>query len=167
MVSQNAALAGVPAALVTSTIETATLVAAGGAAAAIVSTEVAAVTEGLLKAMLMSKLRIAVGSVLALVIFCTGVSGQALLALAEPPKAAPPLAGQGQPAIPAADEWASRLLAEKFAETQKLIKPQPGESRWREIPWQTSLWEARQLAAAEAKPIFLWFGSGGSPACHT
>jgi len=75
--------------------------------------------------------------------------------------------GQGQPADPAADSWASHALAEKFADVQKLIKPQPGESRWMEIPWLTSLWEARQKAAAEGKPIFVWFGSGGSPACHT
>jgi len=65
------------------------------------------------------------------------------------------------------DTWASRALAERFNEIQKLIKPQPGESRWMEIPWQTSLWTARGLAAKEGKPIFLWFGSGGSPACHT
>ena len=32
---------------------------------------------------------------------------------------------------------------------------------------EISLWEARQKAAAEGKPMFVWFGSGGSPACHT
>jgi hypothetical protein len=63
--------------------------------------------------------------------------------------------------------WASRVLAERFAETQQLIEPQPGESRWREIPWQTSLWEARQLAAAAGKPMFVWSGSGGAPCAPT
>lgn len=66
-----------------------------------------------------------------------------------------------------ADVWANRLLVEDFAGIQKLIKPQPGESRWMEVPWQTSLWEARQMAAAQGKPIFVWFGRNGPPACHT
>ena len=65
------------------------------------------------------------------------------------------------------DTWASQALIDKFDAVQKLIKPQPGESRWMEIPWQNSLWTAREMAAKEGKPIFLWFGSGGSPACHT
>src|SRR5262245_20280911 len=67
----------------------------------------------------------------------------------------------------AQDAWASQALIDKFDTVQKLIKPQPGESRWMEIPWQNSLWTARDMAAKEGKPIFLWFGSGGSPACHT
>jgi len=66
-----------------------------------------------------------------------------------------------------ADMWARTLLTEKFEQTQKLIKPQPGESRWMEIPWQTSLWEARQLAAKEGKPMFVWSGSGGAPCAPT
>jgi hypothetical protein len=74
---------------------------------------------------------------------------------------------QEKPPRPAADAWASKLLVEAFDDVQKVIKPQPGESRWMEIPWLNSLWDARQKAAAEGKPIFVWFGSGGSPACHT
>jgi hypothetical protein len=65
------------------------------------------------------------------------------------------------------DTWASRLLAARFAETHQLICPQPGESRWREVPWQTSLWTARQIAAAEGKPMFVWSGSGGAPCAPT
>jgi hypothetical protein len=65
------------------------------------------------------------------------------------------------------ETWASQALVEKFDAVQKLIKPQSGESRWMEIPWQNSLWTAREMAAKEGKPIFLWYGSGGSPACHT
>jgi RNA polymerase sigma factor (sigma-70 family) len=45
----------------------------------------------------------------------------------------------------------------------KLIKPQPGESRWMEVDWYPSVWEARKKAAAEGKPLFLWAGSGGAP----
>jgi hypothetical protein len=41
----------------------------------------------------------------------------------------------------------ARLLA--------LIRPHVGESKWADLPWQTSLWEARQKAAAEGKPIYI------------
>jgi hypothetical protein len=51
-----------------------------------------------------------------------------------------------------------------FAELHALIKPQSGESRWMEIDWHPNVWEARQLAAQEGKPIFLMAGSGGAPA---
>jgi hypothetical protein len=66
-----------------------------------------------------------------------------------------------------ADTWASKELKDRFAETHRLIGPQAGESRWREIPWQTSLWTARRIAAAEGKPLFVWSGSGGAPCAPT
>jgi hypothetical protein len=53
---------------------------------------------------------------------------------------------------------------DSFAGAAALIKPAEGESRWRQVPWLTSVWEARQKAAAEGKPIFVWAGSGGGPA---
>jgi hypothetical protein len=62
---------------------------------------------------------------------------------------------------------AQQLLTERFDETHKLIRPQPGESRWMQLDWLTSLWEARVKAAAEGKPIFVWNGSGGAPMCPT
>ena len=52
----------------------------------------------------------------------------------------------------------------EFASLHSLIKRQPGESRWMEIDWYPSVWEARKKAAAEGKPIFLMAGSGGAPA---
>jgi len=51
-----------------------------------------------------------------------------------------------------------------FEKLHSLIKRQPGESRWMEIDWYPSVWEARQKAAATGKPIFLMAGSGGAPA---
>jgi hypothetical protein len=63
--------------------------------------------------------------------------------------------------------WASKVLREQFPQTHKLIRPQPGESRWMDIPWQTSLWQARQKAAKEGKPMFVWSGSGGAPCAPT
>ena len=56
------------------------------------------------------------------------------------------------------------LHADQFDKLHKLIKPQAGESRWMEIDWYPSVWEARQKAAKEGKPLFIWAGSGGAPA---
>ena len=53
---------------------------------------------------------------------------------------------------------------EQFAKLHALIKRQPGEARYLDIDWYPSVWEARQKAAAEGKPLFLWAGSGGAPA---
>lgn len=54
--------------------------------------------------------------------------------------------------------------AADFATQHAMLKPQPGESRWMEVTWYPSVWEARQRAAAEGKPLFLWAASGGAPA---
>ena len=51
----------------------------------------------------------------------------------------------------------------EFEKLHAVVRPQPGESRWMEIDWYPSVWEARQKAAAEGKPIFLMAGSGGAP----
>lgn len=63
-------------------------------------------------------------------------------------------------ARPPADDVA--LRAETFDLLRKQIRPQPGESRWMEIPWLTDLHEARKKAAAEGKPIFLASGGGAT-----
>ena len=57
-----------------------------------------------------------------------------------------------------------KLNDKEFAQLHELIRPQQGESRWMEIDWYPSVWEARQKAAAEGKPLFLMAGSGGAPA---
>jgi len=78
------------------------------------------------------------------------------------------LAGIGSlPESVRAREQSPGISPEQFVKVHKLIKPHPGESRWREISWLTSLWEARKKAAAEGKPIVVWSGSGGAPLCHT
>jgi hypothetical protein len=55
------------------------------------------------------------------------------------------------------------ITAGDFDRLHRLIKPRPGESRWMEIDWYPSVWEARQKAAQQGKPLFLWAGSGGAP----
>lgn len=53
----------------------------------------------------------------------------------------------------AADEV--KLSEETFGPIHKLIRPQPGESRWMDVPWLTDLHEARRKGAAEGKPLLL------------
>jgi hypothetical protein len=65
---------------------------------------------------------------------------------------------------PGQEKEGGQLSAAEFDKLHQLIKPQAGESRWMEIEWYPSVWEARQKAAKEGKPLFLWAGSGGAPA---
>jgi hypothetical protein len=53
----------------------------------------------------------------------------------------------------------------QFDKLHALIKPAPGEDRWADIPWLTSLGEARKRAAAEGKPILLWEMDGHPLGC--
>src|SRR5262245_14826806 len=57
-----------------------------------------------------------------------------------------------------------------FADFERLlatIKPQRGESPWREIPWLTSVTEARRKASAENKPLVIFTAADGSPLSRT
>jgi len=87
----------------------------------------------------------------------------ALLGMAAMPRMAPDeaLAGPAPAAQP--DARPEKIPAEQFAHLLTLIKPQPGELRFHEIPWLIDVWEARKQAAAEGKPILVWSGAGGSP----
>jgi hypothetical protein len=50
--------------------------------------------------------------------------------------------------------------AGELEKVHALVKTSPGEARWDEIPWMTSLWDARRKAAAEGKPLFIWAANG-------
>ncbi len=54
---------------------------------------------------------------------------------------------------------------QSLADLHALIKPQAAEEAWSKIPWMTSLWEARQKAAAAGKPILLWEMDGHPLGC--
>jgi hypothetical protein len=56
----------------------------------------------------------------------------------------------------------AKLDADTFSQLHKQIRPQPGESRWMELPWQIDLHAARQKAAAEGKPLFVLSGGGAT-----
>ena len=55
-----------------------------------------------------------------------------------------------------------KLTADTFSQLHKQIRPQPGESRWLELPWLIDLHAARQKAAAEGKPLFVLSGGGAT-----
>ncbi len=54
------------------------------------------------------------------------------------------------------------LTAQNFQQLYQQIRPQPGESRWLEVPWQIDLHAARRKAAAEGKPLFVMSGGGAT-----
>jgi hypothetical protein len=63
----------------------------------------------------------------------------------------------------AAPGWAEPEVSPgSFAALHRQIRPQPGESRWMEVPWLIDLHEARQQAAAQGKPIFVVSGGGAT-----
>jgi RNA polymerase sigma factor (sigma-70 family) len=72
VLSRGAASAGVPASVVSSTIKAATLVAVGQAATGLTSAKVAALTEGVMKAMLLNKLK---GVAVLLAVVAVAISG--------------------------------------------------------------------------------------------
>lgn len=71
------------------------------------------------------------------------------------------LAGmQAEDRVPAIDHGdLGRLLSE--------IKPQRGESPWRDIHWLTDVTEARRRAVAEDKPLVIFTAADGSPLGRT
>jgi hypothetical protein len=67
--------------------------------------------------------------------------------------------------------FAGRLLAAdidrippgQFDDLHEMIRVQPGEQRFWQVPWKLTVTEARRQAAREGKPIFVWAGAGGAP----
>jgi RNA polymerase sigma factor (sigma-70 family) len=142
--------AAVPAALVAQT-------AAAASGAGAVSGAVGALVEGGLKAMMWAQMKLA-AAVMAAVTVAGAGGAAAVRALAGEPQASTPAAAAGDiPEIPAAD----------FDRLHARIRPQPGESPWREIPWLTSIRQARERAAAEDKPILILTAADGSPISRT
>jgi RNA polymerase sigma factor (sigma-70 family) len=100
VLSQQGASAGVPLSVASSTIQAASLFAAGQAAApGVLSVKAVALTEGVLKAMLLTKLRIATAVLVALAALGAGTAALTQQGLAEKPAeqpvVAPPVLGAG------------------------------------------------------------------------
>jgi len=138
-----AALTGILAAEASAAAAAGPLAAALGTAA--VGTQVASIAKGAMKAMFWMKMKaIVAGACAAAVLAGAGISVL-----------------PGQASVQEKDS--ARSPVAEFDKLHRMIRPQAGESRWMEIAWYPSVWEARKKAAAEGKPLFLWAGSGGAP----
>ena len=62
---------------------------------------------------------------------------------------------------------APEITAADFNRLLAAIKPQKGESPWREISWLTNVTEARRKASAENKPLVIFTAADGSPLSRT
>jgi hypothetical protein len=69
--------------------------------------------------------------------------------------------------VSSGDDRIASIAVADFDRLVAEIKPQPGESPWREIPWLTNITEARQRAVAEDKPLVIFTAADGSPLCRT
>ncbi len=53
-----------------------------------------------------------------------------------------------------------------FERVAVLVKATKEETIWKnQIDWQTDLWKARQMAAKQGKPIFIWEMDGHPMGC--
>jgi hypothetical protein len=68
--------------------------------------------------------------------------------------------GLGDDAIP-------KLSLDDLKPLLATIKPQKGESPWREVPWLTNVTEARRQALALDKPLVIFTAADGSPLSRT
>jgi hypothetical protein len=59
------------------------------------------------------------------------------------------------------------IAAGDFQRLLTAIKPQPGESPWREVPWLTNVTEARRKASMLDKPLVIFTAADGSPLSRT
>lgn len=69
--------------------------------------------------------------------------------------------------LASAEDRIAPIAAEDFNPLLTAIKPQRGESPWREINWLTNVTEARRRAVAEDKPIVIFTAADGSPLSRT
>ena len=139
--------AAVPAALLQATVRGGLLLASGEAAAAgAFPAAVVRLARSANWAMLLTRLRTVAWFLAATAL----LAGSTWLAVRAPAPTLPAAgqAGANAASLPMNDEA-------RFVQVHQLLKPQPGESRWLAMPWLTSLWQARQQAAAEGKLILL------------
>jgi hypothetical protein len=120
-----------------------------------VSGQIAALPEGVRKAMLLSKAKMVLTGVLLAVL---GLGTARMTALVSSRSYA---AGEGGKA--AKEKPTVELSLAEFKELKPIldIKNQP----WTTIPWKYSITEARKLAAATKKPIFMVVNTGNCLGC--
>ena len=62
--------------------------------------------------------------------------------------------------LPVVEKAESGLTVTEFEQLHQKLTEMSTEKVW-SIPWQLSVREARELAAKESKPVFLWISSNG------
>jgi RNA polymerase sigma factor (sigma-70 family) len=139
LLSGNAVSAYVPAPLIGITVKAATLVTAGSAAADIVSAKVAALTEGVVKAMLLTKLKIATAILL---VTATLVAGVATWMLDGQTQAGEPATGQNTTAP------ASREIPETAEPKNDRVAIQ---GRWKVVAVEIDGWNEPAVGAVAAR----------------
>ncbi|MCX7702220.1 MAG: hypothetical protein N2039_15195 [Gemmataceae bacterium] len=55
------------------------------------------------------------------------------------------------------------VSSDKFAAIHRMIKRQPGEWPWAELPWTIDFADAQRKAISAGKPIFVALAAQGSP----
>jgi hypothetical protein len=74
-------------------------------------------------------------------------------------------AGIALPNLEAAGEPNEKQLSvAEFEKLHRELQP-PKDELWRSIPWHVSILEAREQAARDKKPIFVWVASGEPLGC--
>jgi hypothetical protein len=79
-----------------------------------------------------------------LIVFGSLIAGGSCYGAGEEPSANPPSAGS----------------LETFERLHRTIKPGKGEWKYASLPWASTVAEARELAAAQGKPMFIWYMVG-------
>lgn len=69
--------------------------------------------------------------------------------------------------VGALQQAAPDIATDDFKRLYDQIRPQAGESPWRDIAWMTSIRDARQKAATEGKPVVIFTAADGSPLART
>jgi RNA polymerase sigma factor (sigma-70 family) len=149
VLSGNRASAGVPTAVMSATIQAAAAVTAGQTVAGLTSVQVAALTEGVLKAMLLTKLKIATAVVLALAALAAGA--WVVGSLAAPATAAAPQPPASAGVKPGAEVRATLLTAaEKTSADHARTDDEPINHVW---ITQKNVQEELRLTKAQVNKI--------------
>ena len=115
--------------------------------------------------MLLTKLRMAIAAALLGPLVCYGVGTTSLTALAEGPDSPAKVAATKKKTKK--HETIPKISPDDFHRLLLTIKPQPGESPWREIPWLTNVTEARRQAGRLDRPLVIFTAADGSPLSRT
>jgi hypothetical protein len=153
VVSQNMVSAGVPAPVVSSTIRAATLFAAGQAAG-VVSAKVAALLEGVLKAMFLDKLKTRIVSVLVVAFLALG--GGVFVWQSRASEHPARQSGEGESPGGKDQDLTKKLLALGNCESQQVAVPGDGGSEAApQAPAGLGRWTAGQLVSVTGRGLFL------------